>query len=338
MLSLFFFKYRRKFESRSWKLIFEKRVKWDFIINRSNQNLRCVKFKSFKRKEWRYTRLLIFWKIISLCRRCFCCRMRYLIRVQRVENVLCRRHVMMMKKMTMKTRRMIKMKTMMTKIIKTTMLKITKRKRHVEKNSSKSSKKIKMFSRKNRSTCRLILSRLAIKMTSMWNRKKARKTLMKKTLMKKKLRQTVRSIRSTNFSILTRKRSRRRLRRFNDALSRNRRSIRNQHSIFDEVLDDRQKRRSKKESVRFLTKKTSNRRSNVVVVAQNFNRFCFACIIKLNNDCVFFCENLIIKKFYLIFRLFFVRSSNFWSRSSAFMFFFVIHSLYFFDQFFHLIR
>jgi hypothetical protein len=121
-------------------------------------------------------------------------------------------------------------------------------------------------------------------------------------------------------------------------LSRNRRSIRNQHSIFDEVLDDRQKRRSKKESVRFLTKKTSNRRSNVVVVAQNFNRFCFACIIKLNNDCVFFCENLIIKKFYLIFRLFFVRSSNFWSRSSAFMFFFVIHSLYFFDQFFHLIR
>jgi hypothetical protein len=45
-------------------------------------------------------------------------------------------------------------------------------------------------------------------------------------------------------------------------------------SIFDEVFDDRRKRRSKKENDRFLTKKTSNRHSNVVV-AQNFNRFCF---------------------------------------------------------------
>jgi hypothetical protein len=47
---------------------------------------------------------------------------------------------------------------------------------------------------------------------------------------------------------------------------------------------------------------------------------------------------LIMKRFYLIFRLFFVCSSSSWSRSNAFMFFFIIHSLYFFDQSFHLIR
>jgi hypothetical protein len=69
----------------------------------------------------------------------------------------------MMRKVTMMTRRMMKMKAMM----KTIMSKTTKRKRHVEENSSKSSKKIEMFSKENRSTCRLILSRRAIKMTSM---------------------------------------------------------------------------------------------------------------------------------------------------------------------------
>ncbi len=163
MFSLSFFKCRRKIESRSWRLIFEKRAKWDFIINRSNQNLKCVKFRSFKQIRWRYIRLLIFWKIIFLCRRCFCCWMRHLIRARRVENVFCRRHAMMMRKVTMMTRRMMKMKAMM----KTIMSKTTKRKRHVEENSSKSSKKIEMFSKENRSTCRLILSRRAIKMTSM---------------------------------------------------------------------------------------------------------------------------------------------------------------------------
>jgi hypothetical protein len=45
-----------------------------------------------------------------------------------------------------------------------------------------------------------------------------------------------------------------------------------------------------------------------------------------------------LKRFYLIFRLFFVCSSNFWNRSSAFMFFSVTHSLYFSDQLFHLIK
>jgi hypothetical protein len=218
----------------------------------------------------------------------------------------------------------------MMKMMKTTMSRTTKRRWHVKKNLKKISKKIEMLSRKKRLTCCLILSRLVIRMTSMWSRKKA-----KKTLMKKESRQAIRSIRSANLSILTRNRL---LRRFSNASFWNRRSIRNQHSIFDEVLDDRRKRRSKRKNVWSLTRKTSNRRSNVVVVAQNFNQFCFVCIIKLNNDYVFFCENLIMKKFYLTFRLFFVRSSNSWSRSSAFMFFFVIHSLYFFDQSFHLIK
>jgi hypothetical protein len=134
-----------------------------------------------------------------------------------------------------------------------------------------------MISKKKRSTCRLILNRLAIRMTSMWSRRKAKKTLIKKTLMKRELRRavrSVRSIRSANFSILRRKRSRRLLRRLSDASSRSRRSTRNRHSIFDEVFDDRRKRRSKIKNDRFLTRKTSNRRLNVVV-AQNFNRFCF---------------------------------------------------------------
>ncbi len=272
MFSLFFFRCRRKFKSRSWRFIFERRAKWNLIINRSNQSLRCVKFRSFKQIRWRYTRLLIFWEIIFLCRRCFCYRMRHLIRVRRVENVFCRRHVMMMKKMTTKTRRMMKMKAMITKMMKTTMSKTTKRKRHVEKNSSRFSKKIAVFSRKNCSTCRLILNRLAIRMTSMWNRKKARKTLMKKALMKKKSRQTVRSIRQANLLILKRK-SIRQL-RFSVASLQSLRSTRNLRSIFDEVRVVRSKHRSKKKNDRFLTKKTSNRRSNVVVVVQNFNRFC----------------------------------------------------------------
>ncbi len=165
----------------------------------------------------------------------------------------------------------------MMKMMKTTMSKTTKRRRHVENNLKNVSKKIKMISKKKRSTCRLILNRLAIRMTSMWSRRKAKKTLIKKTLMKRELRRavrSVRSIRSANFSILRRKRSRRLLRRLSDASSRSRRSTRNRHSIFDEVFDDRRKRRSKIKNDRFLTRKTSNRRLNVVV-AQNFNRFCF---------------------------------------------------------------
>jgi hypothetical protein len=59
-------------------------------------------------------------------------------------------------------------------------------------------------------------------------------------------------------------------------------------------------------------------------------------MIKLNNDCVF--SSKIMKNFYLIFRFFFVRLSNSWNKSNAFMFFFVIHSLYFSDQFFYLIK
>ncbi len=59
-----------------------------------------------------------------------------------------------------------------------------------------------------------------------------------------------------------------------------------------------------------------------------------------DNDCVFvFSSRILIQwKVYLIFRLLFVRSSNFWSKSDAFMFFFATHSLYFSDQLFHLIR
>jgi hypothetical protein len=63
MFSLFFFKFRRKSESRLWNFIFERHARWNFIINWSNQSLKCVKFRSFKRIRWRYTRLLIFWKI-----------------------------------------------------------------------------------------------------------------------------------------------------------------------------------------------------------------------------------------------------------------------------------
>jgi hypothetical protein len=180
----------------------------------------------------------------------------------------------------------------MTKLMKTTMSRTTKRKRHVENNLKKISKKIKMISRKKRSTCCLILNRLAIKMTSMWNRKEAKETLMKKTLMKKKSRRAVYlicSIRSTNFSILTRKKSRRLLRRFSDASLRSRRSIRNRHSIFDEVFDDRRKCRSKKkrsisseENVESLLKR--RRRSE-------FSSILLCCMIKLNNECVFFFEN-----------------------------------------------
>jgi hypothetical protein len=134
-------------------------------------------------------------------------------------------------------------------MMKMTMSKTTKRRRHVENNLKKISKKIKMISKRKRSTCRLILNRLAIKMTSMWNRKKTKKRWKKKALMKRKLRRTVRlirSIRSANLSVLIKKRSRRSLRRLSDASSRNRRSTSNRHSIFDEVLDDRRKRRSKK--------------------------------------------------------------------------------------------
>jgi septal ring factor EnvC (AmiA/AmiB activator) len=55
----------------------------------------------------------------------------------------------------------------MMKMMKTTMSKTTKRRRHVENNLKNVSKKIKMISKKKRSTCRLILNRLAIRMTSM---------------------------------------------------------------------------------------------------------------------------------------------------------------------------
>ncbi len=204
-------------------------------------------------------------KIISLCRRCFCCRIKHLIRVRRVENTLRRRHVMMMREMTMMTTttkmkmRMIKTTRMM-KMMMMTMSKTTKRKWHVEKNLTKFTKKIEMFSKEKRSTSRLILSRSAIKMTSMWNRKKA-----KKTLMKRKFHQAIRSIRQANLLVL-RKKSIRSL-RFSVASFQNLRSIRNFRSIFDEVRVVHSWHRSKKKNDRFLTKKTSNCRSNVVVVA-----------------------------------------------------------------------
>jgi hypothetical protein len=77
---------------------------------------------------------------------------------------------------------------------------------------------------------------------------------------------------STNSLIQKKKKSRRSL-RFNDASFLNRFLIQNRRLIFDEVRDDRRKHRSKKRNDRFLTKmKTSNRRSNFVVV-QNFHEF-----------------------------------------------------------------
>ncbi len=119
-------RFRRKFESKSSKLTFEKNEKWDFIINRSNQNLKCVKFKWFKQISWRFTFLLIFLKIIFLCRRCLYFRMKRSIRVRRVKNILRR-----IKKMTRTTTTMMKKTTMkMTKTM--TMMKMTKRKRNVK--------------------------------------------------------------------------------------------------------------------------------------------------------------------------------------------------------------
>ncbi len=76
--------------------------------------------------------------------------------------------------------------------------------------------------------------------------------------MKEEFRQAIRSIRSANFSVLMRKRSRRSLGRFSDASSRNRRSIRNRHSIFDEVFDDRRKHRSKKKRSIYSEKKVES--------------------------------------------------------------------------------
>jgi sensor c-di-GMP phosphodiesterase-like protein len=129
-----------------------------------------------------------------------------------------------------------------------------------------------MFSRKNRSTCRLILIRFAIRVTSMWNRKRAKKTLRRETLMRREFRQAVRLVRQASLLVL-RRNSIRQL-RFSIASLQSLRSIRNSRSILDEVRVVRSKHRSKKTNDRFLAKKTSNRRSNVVVVVQSFNRFC----------------------------------------------------------------
>jgi hypothetical protein len=116
-------------------------------------------------------------------------------------------------------------------------------------------------------------------------------------------------------------------------------------SIFDSESSFDLWRSSRRSSQTSFKKKTIDfqRKRKRRIVAQTSsslkiltNFLCFVCMIKLNNDYVFFSR--IMKSFYLTFRFFFVRSSNSWSRSNAFMFFFVTHSLYFFDQSFHLIR
>jgi hypothetical protein len=173
MFSLRRSKSRRKFESKSSKLTFEKNEKWDFIINRRSQTLKCVKFRRFKQISWWFTFLLTFLKIISLCRRCFCFRMKRSIRVRRVKNTLRR----VKKKIKTATTMMKKAAMRITKTMK--MMKTTKRKQSVKMKIKRTSKKIIISSRTNRlnrSKKRKSNRRMSREMTSSNRIKTKRKT------------------------------------------------------------------------------------------------------------------------------------------------------------------
>jgi hypothetical protein len=166
-------KSRRKSLSKSSKLKFEKNERWNFIINRSSQSLKCVKFRRFKQISWRFTFFLTFLKIISLCRRCFYSRIRRSICARRVKNILRRVKKMTKTRTTIMKRRTIKM----TKTIK--MMKTTKRKRNVKTKMKWTSKKIKISSKTNRlsrSKRRKSTRRMSRRMTSSNRVKAKRKT------------------------------------------------------------------------------------------------------------------------------------------------------------------
>ncbi len=283
MFSLRRSKSRRRFESKSSRLTFERNERWHFIINRSSQNLKCVKFKRFRQISWRFTLLLTFLKIISLCRRCLCFRVRRSIRVRRVENILRR-----VKKMTRTAAAMMKRTAMrMKKTMR--MMRATKRRRSVKTKMRRTSKKIKISSRTNRlsrSRRRKSSRRMSREATSSSWVKAKRKTKRSRNRTK------IMRMKSVSHSVISLAiRSMRRkalnLRRRSVKSSIRRRRDQNLRSILVEVRVCRfvcSKRvssrslmktliRLKKKNDRFRTKTTLTRRQNVVVVSI-FNRFC----------------------------------------------------------------
>jgi hypothetical protein len=276
MLNLRRSRSRHKFESKSSKLTFEKIEKWSFIINRSSQNLRCVNFRRFKHISWRFTLLLTFLQIISLCQRCLCFRVRRSIRVRRVEYILTR-----IKKMIWTTTTMMKKAARM-KIMKMMSKTTTKIRMRVKKTSTQISKTIKMISTSNhlknllkRKLSRRMIkkmtssSRERMKETMKWNRRKTTST---------RIAHQVAISRAT--SLTSKRKSLLCLLLLSVASYQSRRLIQSLRLIFDEVRDVCRKHRSKKKNDRLSTKmKTSSRCSNVVV-AQNFDRFLFFCMIK----------------------------------------------------------